>query len=114
MLKNLILWPLSILYGIGISIRNRLFNLGILKIREFDIPIICVGNITVGGTGKTPHTESLINELKNDYRVACLLYTSFVLAPLNEIMPAFIHPVIHKNIATLLAECTDTLKAEII
>ena len=72
MLKNLILWPLSILYGIGISIRNRLFNLGILKIREFDIPIICVGNITVGGTGKTPHTESLINELKNDYRVACL------------------------------------------
>ena len=39
---------------------------------------------------------------------------NFVLAPLNEIMPAFIHPVIHKNIATLLAECTDTLKAEII
>ena len=72
MLKNLILWPLSILYGIGVSIRNRLFNLGILKIREFDVPIICVGNITVGGTGKTPHTESLINELKNAYRVACL------------------------------------------
>ena len=72
MLKNLILWPLSVLYGIGVSIRNRLFNLGILKIREFDVPIICVGNITVGGTGKTPHTESLINELKNDYRVACL------------------------------------------
>ena len=72
MLKNLILWPLSVLYGIGVSIRNRLFNLGILKIHEFDIPIICVGNITVGGTGKTPHTESLINELKNDYRVACL------------------------------------------
>ena len=72
MLKNLILWPLSVLYGLGVSIRNRLFNLGILKIREFDIPIICVGNITVGGTGKTPHTESLINELKNDYRVACL------------------------------------------
>lgn len=46
--------------------------MGILKIREFDVPIICVGNITVGGTGKTPHTESLINELKNDYRVACL------------------------------------------
>ena len=71
-MKNLILWPLSVLYGIGVSIRNRLFNLGILKIREFDVPIICVGNITVGGTGKTPHTESLINELKNDYRVACL------------------------------------------
>ncbi len=70
--KNLILWILSVLYGLGVSFRNRLFNLGILKTQEFDIPIICVGNITVGGTGKTPHTESLINELKNDYRVACL------------------------------------------
>lgn len=72
MVLKIILWPLSVLYGIGVSIRNRLFNLGILKTQEFDIPIICVGNITVGGTGKTPHTESLINELKNDYRVACL------------------------------------------
>lgn len=72
MVLKIILWPLSVLYGIGVSLRNRLFNLGILKTQEFDIPIICVGNITVGGTGKTPHTESLINELKNDYRVACL------------------------------------------
>ena len=43
-----------------------------------------------------------------------LAQRNFVLAPLNEIMPAFIHPVSHKTIATLLAECTDTLKAEII
>ena len=41
-----------------------------------------------------------------------LAQRNFVLAPLNEIMPAFIHPVIHKTIATLLSECTDTLKAE--
>ena len=71
-LKYLTLWPLSVLYGLGVSVRNRLFNLGILETHEFDIPIICVGNITVGGTGKTPHTEALINVLKNDYRVACL------------------------------------------
>ena len=71
-LKYLTLWPLSVLYGLGVSVRNRLFNLGILESHEFDIPIICVGNITVGGTGKTPHTEALINVLKNDYRVACL------------------------------------------
>lgn len=71
-LKYLTLWPLSVLYGLGVSVRNRLFNLGILETHEFNIPIICVGNITVGGTGKTPHTEALINVLKNDYRVACL------------------------------------------
>ena len=41
-----------------------------------------------------------------------LAQRNFVLAPLNEIMPAFIHPVSHKTIATLLSECTDTLKAE--
>lgn len=70
--KYLTLGPLSVLYGLGVNIRNRLFNLGILETHEFDVPIICVGNITVGGTGKTPHTEALINVLKNDYRVACL------------------------------------------
>lgn len=70
--KYLTLGPLSVLYGLGVDIRNRLFNLGILETHEFDVPIICVGNITVGGTGKTPHTEALINVLKNDYRVACL------------------------------------------
>ena len=43
-----------------------------------------------------------------------LAQRNFVLAPLNEIMPDFIHPVIHKNMTTLLSECTDTLKAEII
>lgn len=72
MLKNLILWPLSVLYGIGVSVRNQLFNWGILETKEFDIPIICIGNITVGGTGKTPHTESIITILKKDFRVGCL------------------------------------------
>ena len=43
-----------------------------------------------------------------------LAQRNFVLAPLNESMPDFIHPVIHKNMTTLLSECTDTLKAEII
>ncbi|KIO42956.1 tetraacyldisaccharide 4'-kinase [Sanguibacteroides justesenii] len=70
--KYLVLWPLSILYGLGVSIRNRLFNLGLLESKEFDVPIICIGNITIGGTGKTPHTESIINVLQKDHRVACL------------------------------------------
>ena len=46
--------PLSWLYGLGVRLRNQLFELGILKSRSFDIPVISVGNITVGGSGKTP------------------------------------------------------------
>ncbi len=53
-------------------LRNKLFDIGILSQEEFDIPVICVGNITVGGTGKTPHIEYLVRLLKNDYKVATL------------------------------------------
>lgn len=66
------LLPLSWLYGFVVYIRNRLFESGILKQKKYDIPVICVGNITVGGTGKTPHVEYLINLLKGDYKVAVL------------------------------------------
>ena len=48
------LTPLSWLYGIGVGIRNQMFELGILKSKAFDVPVISVGNITVGGSGKTP------------------------------------------------------------
>lgn len=53
-------------------LRNRAFDNGILTSCNFTIPIICVGNITVGGTGKTPHTEYLINLLHDKYRIAVL------------------------------------------
>ena len=66
------LLPFSWLYGLGIGIRNTLFDLGILKSRSFDVPVISVGNITVGGSGKTPHVEYLIRLLHNKYRVAVL------------------------------------------
>ncbi|HHV85308.1 MAG TPA: tetraacyldisaccharide 4'-kinase [Petrimonas sp.] len=66
------LLPLSWLYGIGVNIRNRLFDAKILKQHKFDIPVICVGNITVGGTGKTPHIEYLIDLLSSRYKVAVL------------------------------------------
>ena len=62
----------SVLYGFGVGVRNLLFDLGILKSRRFAIPILCIGNITVGGTGKTPHTELLIDALRHKFRVACL------------------------------------------
>lgn len=69
---KLLLLPFSLLYGIGVGFRNFLFDIGILKSKRFQVPIICIGNITVGGTGKTPHTELLIETLKEKFRVACL------------------------------------------
>ena len=64
--------PLSFLYGIGVGIRNQLFELNILKSRSFTTPVISVGNITVGGTGKTPHVEYLIRLLSKEVKVAVL------------------------------------------
>ncbi len=64
--------PLSWLYGIGVGVRNTLFDLGILNSQSYDIPVINVGNITVGGTGKTPHVEYLIGILSKHYRTAVL------------------------------------------
>jgi len=66
------LQPLSWLYGIGVNFRNYLFDKNILKKRSFPIPVICVGNLTVGGTGKTPHIEYLIRLLSPHYRLAVL------------------------------------------
>ncbi len=66
------LMPLSWLYGLGVDIRNALFDMGVLPSVSYDIPIINVGNITVGGTGKTPTVEYLIRLLAGRYRVAVL------------------------------------------
>ena len=66
------LLPLSWLYGLAVKLRNLLFDVGVLKSRNFDVPIISVGNITVGGTGKTPHVEYLIELLHQKFRVAVL------------------------------------------
>ena len=64
--------PLSWFYGFVVSLRNTLFEIGVLKSRSFNTPVISVGNITVGGTGKTPHVEYLIGLLKDRFRVAVL------------------------------------------
>ena len=63
---------LSWLYGLGVGLRNLLFEMDVLKSRSFSTPVISVGNITVGGTGKTPHVEYLIRLLKNQLNVAVL------------------------------------------
>jgi len=67
-----ILFPLSILYGLITCIRNILFDNGILKAYSFDLPVIAVGNLSVGGTGKTPQIEYLIRLLSDKYKIATL------------------------------------------
>lgn len=67
-----ILFPFAILYGWVIQFRNFLYDKGILKSYSFDIPIIAVGNLSVGGTGKTPQIEYLIRLLSTNYSVASL------------------------------------------
>ncbi len=67
-----ILFPLAVLYGWITQLRNFLFDKGILKSDTFDIPIIAVGNLSVGGTGKTPQIEYLLRLLSDHYRVATL------------------------------------------
>ncbi|MEY2739484.1 MAG: tetraacyldisaccharide 4-kinase [Bacteroidota bacterium] len=67
-----ILFPLALLYWCVTFLRNWLYDKGVLKSHSFDIPIITVGNLSVGGTGKTPQIEYLIRLLSADYQVAIL------------------------------------------
>lgn len=67
-----LLFPLSWLYGLITDVRNYLYDNGLLKSRSFEIPIISVGNITVGGTGKSPQVEYLIRLLKDNHKIATL------------------------------------------
>ena len=67
-----LLFPVSIIYGAIIWLRNWLFDKKILKSAQFNFPIICVGNIAVGGTGKTPMVEYLIRLLQDDFKTATL------------------------------------------
>lgn len=71
-LDILLLYPLSKIYGAVMTLRNKMFDAGILKQHEFDVPVIVVGNIAIGGTGKTPHTEYLIESLRYNYNIGVL------------------------------------------
>jgi len=66
------LLPFALLYWLGISIRNWMFNKKILKSAEFGLPVICIGNLSVGGTGKSPMVEYLVGKLKDKFKVATL------------------------------------------
>lgn len=70
--RSILLAPFSLIYGILTWIRNKLFDWKILASRTFEIPVISVGNLSTGGTGKTPHVEYLIKLLKKDFKIATL------------------------------------------
>ena len=70
--KQILLSPFAIIYGIIIAIRNWLFDQDLLSSTSFNIPTISVGNLAVGGTGKTPHTEFILSVLQNDWKTAML------------------------------------------
>lgn len=67
-----VLTPLSWIYGMVMWVRNWLFDSKFLNETEYEIPVIGVGNITVGGTGKTPHVEYIVDNLSQSYNVAVL------------------------------------------
>lgn len=71
-MSRILLCPVSWIYGAAVYVRNRMFDMGILKQHGFDIPVIGVGNIAVGGTGKTPHVEYIAEKLNCHYNIAVL------------------------------------------
>ena len=68
-----LLWPFAIVYGIFVWLRNRLFDFGVLPSKEFAVPIICVGNLETGGTGKSPLVNYVVQVLANNGRSVAVL-----------------------------------------
>lgn len=72
LVEKAILLPMSKIYGMVTGLRNCFFNWGIFKQRTFDVPVVVVGNIAVGGSGKTPHVEYIIEALRSSYKIGVL------------------------------------------
>ena len=69
---RILLFPLAIIYWLIIFIRNKFYDLKIFSSATFGMPLICIGNLSVGGTGKSPMVEFLVRNLKDDFKVATL------------------------------------------
>ncbi len=67
-----IAFPFSWIYALIVHLRNKFFDLGFFASKEFQTPTICVGNLSVGGTGKTPMIEYLIHHFQGNYKIAVL------------------------------------------
>jgi tetraacyldisaccharide 4'-kinase len=71
-LARLLLLPFALLYGLGAALHERLYRWGVLKAISFDMPVISVGNLVIGGAGKSPHVEYLLRLLKDHVEVGVL------------------------------------------
>jgi tetraacyldisaccharide 4'-kinase len=69
---RILLLPFSLIYGLIVVIRNFLYDAGLFKSRKFDLPVIAVGNLEIGGAGKSPMTEYLVRLLKNEFKLSTL------------------------------------------
>lgn len=69
---RVLLLPIALVYGLVVFIRNRLFDKGYLKSARFNFPLICVGNLAVGGTGKSPMVEYLVQLLQPQFKIGTL------------------------------------------
>lgn len=69
---RILLWPVSQLYGLVTLVRNKFYDWKLFRSVSFDIPVISVGNLCAGGTGKTPHVEYLVRLLAGTHRLATL------------------------------------------
>ena len=69
---NIILFPFSLTYGFILYIRNKFYDWNIFKSTTFNFPVIAIGNLSLGGTGKSPHIEYLVRLLQNEFKVATL------------------------------------------
>ena len=99
-----LLFPLGVVYWLVTFIRNWLYDLGIFTSKSYDLPIIAIGNLSAGGTGKTPQTEYIIRLLKNTYKIAVLsrgykrISKGFVLANDLDFLPqleVMLHGIVH-------------------
>lgn len=70
---RILLFPFSLIYGLIVAFRNMLFNLKILSVTKVNAKVISVGNLSVGGTGKTPHVEWIVDHLKEQFKTGILL-----------------------------------------
>lgn len=70
---QVIFWPFGFVYGLIMLVRNKLFDWNLLSVSKVDLPVISVGNLSVGGTGKTPHVDYIVSYLKEKLSVAILL-----------------------------------------
>jgi tetraacyldisaccharide 4'-kinase len=69
---RMLMLPFSLVYGLIIYIRNWMFDRNILRSASFNLPLICIGNLALGGTGKSPLVEFLIGKLRNQFQMAIL------------------------------------------